>query len=65
METIQDEREREITLLTLGGENLGEFTGVQCSICQAGYSPHTDVAVLKCKHVFHLRCVERWFDRVR
>lgn len=54
----------EVKLFTLGEENIAEFNGIQCSICQSGYSLRHDAALLKCKHVFHVHCVERWFERV-
>lgn len=33
----------------------------QCIICLSDYETCDDVAVLKCEHTFHKRCLQHWF----
>lgn len=51
-----------ITTLTQTHSNA--YGHVTCSICQAAFHLADDVLILSCLHVFHFRCISRWFDAV-
>jgi hypothetical protein len=34
----------------------------ECSICLDTYAQEDTVRVMQCKHVYHIDCIQRWFD---
>jgi hypothetical protein len=37
--------------------------GAECAICQAGLMPHESVRLLRCRHTFHVDCIDNWLSR--
>lgn len=35
----------------------------ECSVCMSDFEPDSSVRVLPCKHVFHMGCIDQWFER--
>lgn len=34
----------------------------KCTICQDDFTSHVDVRVLPCEHLFHVKCIDEWFQ---
>jgi len=41
---------------------VAESTVDRCLICLDDYSPDDEARLLKCKHAFHLACVDKWLE---
>ncbi|KAL3649806.1 hypothetical protein CASFOL_006209 [Castilleja foliolosa] len=35
---------------------------VECCVCLCRFEAEEEVSELSCKHVFHRRCLDKWFD---
>lgn len=33
-----------------------------CAICQCEYTDHEHVRILKCKHMYHKKCIDKWLS---
>ncbi|KAL8435585.1 hypothetical protein Efla_004828 [Eimeria flavescens] len=44
-------------------EGLGRFIESGCAICFEEFSPSVLVRVLPCRHIFHMSCLDTWFQR--
>lgn len=33
-----------------------------CMICLLGFTPGESILILLCNHIFHKKCLEKWFD---
>lgn len=41
--------------------NSEEFNDC-CAICQCDYIEHEHVRVLKCNHMYHKKCIDKWLS---
>lgn len=42
-------------------KNTDETKGEECSICLEKYRPGTYKRKLSCGHIFHKKCIDKWF----
>lgn len=46
-------------------QNDKESSDTSCVICLDGFSDDNDTRLLKCKHFFHLTCLDEWLKKKR
>uniref|UniRef100_A0A670JA11 RING-type domain-containing protein n=1 Tax=Podarcis muralis TaxID=64176 RepID=A0A670JA11_PODMU len=51
-----------VVLCLTGMENETDLAGETCVVCLETYKPREVVRILTCRHVFHKRCIDRWFS---
>lgn len=54
------ERKSKSTNFALGG--AGGRTAVECCVCLCKFGEEEEVSELSCKHFFHKKCLDKWFD---
>jgi hypothetical protein len=42
-------------------ENLKNTNNI-CTICRDDYQPDDDVRILTCNHIYHMNCIDSWFN---
>lgn len=46
-----------------GGFKVSDKDENMCVICLEGYGENSDVRILKCKHFFHVFCLDEWLKK--
>lgn len=49
-------------LVRVGPAQSAELEGVECLICLEGLKTNQVMRILKCDHLFHQSCVDRWLN---
>ncbi|XP_060215696.1 probable E3 ubiquitin-protein ligase XERICO [Lycium barbarum] len=61
-ESVSGSRERRVSITRYESLCKNRCNQVECCVCLNRFKGEEKVSELSCKHFFHTRCLDRWFD---